>query len=73
MPCFSATLQEKGTVDVARMFSIEEASAQAGLEKTLLKAYGRELQSLAMAHRYSTSYFTAAEPAPSRCRARAAG
>lgn len=38
-------------------FSIEEASAQAGLEKTLLKVYGRELQSLAKAHRYPNLLF----------------
>lgn len=54
MPCFSATLQkekEKGMVDVVWTFSIKAASAQAGLEKTLLKLCRRELENLAKAHR----------------------
>lgn len=44
--------KRQGMVDVAWTFSIKEASAQAGLEKTLLKVNGRDLQSLAKAHRY---------------------
>lgn len=50
MPCFSATLQkkkEKGMVDVVWTFPIKAASAQAGLEKTLLKLCRRELENLA--------------------------
>lgn len=46
-PCFSATLQvnkKKGMVDMAWTFSVKEASAQAGLEKTPLKACRRKLQ-----------------------------
>lgn len=44
-------------VDVAWTFPIKEASAQAGLEKTLLKVCGRELQSLAKARRYPNLLF----------------
>lgn len=38
-------------VDVMETFPIKAASAEAGLEKTLLKLCRRELQSLAKAHR----------------------
>lgn len=47
----TAREKEKGMVDMIWTFPTKAASAQAGLEKTLLKLCRRELQSLAKAHR----------------------